>query len=327
LKLPRRKFLYLAAASSALPTVSRNAWAQAWPTSVVRLIIPLPSGGGADTVGRILANRLSEIWHRQVIVENKSGGGGNLAYEAVAHAAPDGYTILMASGPPALKGLLYSSLDYKPQTDFAPVTLIGKFPDLLVVPNTSPARSLQEFIAYAKANPGKISYASTGVGSLPHLAGELLKRTTGIEMTHVPYRGVAAGAMNDLVAGRIDAMFNGLASLIQPVRAGQVRALALTSAERFPTAPEFSTFVESGVPDFDVSAHYGLYVPATTPPLIVKTIHADTVAILAEPAVKAKFEPLGTTLVGSTPSELAAADQADVERFGPLIKALNISGE
>jgi tripartite-type tricarboxylate transporter receptor subunit TctC len=323
---PRRRFLQLAASAVVIPAAAPLAEAQGWPNRVVRVVVGLPAGGGADAVARILANRLSEIWGQQVIVENRSGAGGTLAYDAVAHAPADGYTILLATRAPELNQLLFSSISHG-AADFAPVTVIGKFPYLLVVPASLPVKSLPEFISHAAANPGKVTFASTGVGTLPHLAGELLKRTAGIEMTHVPYRGVAAGAMNDLIAGRIDAMFNALASLLPPVRAGQVRALAVTTAERFPTVHELPTFAECGVRSFDVAAWYALYVPARTAPEIIKKINADTVTALMEPAVRAKFEPLGTALIGSTPDQLADTARADVERFGPIIKALNISGE
>jgi tripartite-type tricarboxylate transporter receptor subunit TctC len=204
--------------------------------------------------------------------------------------------------------------------------LIGKIAFLLAVPNASPAKSLREFVSHAKANPGRISFASPGVGTGPHLAGELLKNMAGIDMIHVPYRGVAAGALQDLMAGRIDAMFNAVTSLISPVRAGQVRGLAVTTAERFALVPELPTISESGVPGFDMSSWYGLFTTAKTPTEVVKKIHADSVAVLAEPAVRAKFVSLGTVLVGSTPEELAATAQADVQRLAPIIKALNLAG-
>jgi tripartite-type tricarboxylate transporter receptor subunit TctC len=323
---PRRAFLHLAAGAAALTAVPRIARTQTWPDRIVRIVVGLPAGGGSDTVARILANRLSEIWRQQVIVENKSGAGGNLAFEAVAHSAPDGSTILLATRAPALNRFLYSKLTYNPESDLAPVTLIGRFPYLLVVPNSSPAKSLQEFVAHAKTHPGRLTFASPGVGGGPHLAGELLKRMAGIEMTHVPYRGVAAGALSDLMADRVDAMFNALASLLPPVRAGQVRGLAVTTAERFASVPEIPTFAESGLPGFDTSAWYGLFVPAKTPPEVVKKISADTAAMLAEPAVRAKFEPLGTAVIGSAQDELAATAKTDVERLGPIIKALKIAG-
>ena len=326
MKLPRRKFLRLAAGAAALPAVSRIARAQVWPTRVVRLINGFPAGGGNDAAARIVASRLSEIWGQQVIVENKAGAAGNIAFETVARAAPDGYTMMFGYAGMAINQFLYPSVNYDPIADFAPVTLIGTYGNLLVVPNSSPVRSLSEFIARAKANPGT-TFGSPGIGTTPHLAGELFKRRAGIELTHVPYRGVAAGGMSDLIAGRIDSMFNTTGSLLQQVRAGQVRGLAVTSAERPATASEFPTFAESGLQGFDVAGWYALFVPAKTPSEIIGKINTDTVALLREPAIRAKFDTLGVTIEASSPAALAARLRADVELWGPIVKAANIKGE
>ena len=326
MKLPRRNFLHLAAGAAALPAVSRIARAQAWPTRVVRLLVGFPPGGGMDSAGRIVASRLSEVWAQQVVIENKPGAGGTIALDAAAHAAPDGYTLLITAGSPVTYGFLFS-LGFDPVADLAPLSVVGRFPNMMVVPNSSPWKSLNEFIAYAKANPGKINWASPGVGTSPHLAGELFKRMAGIEITHVPYRGVAAGAMSDLLAGRIDAMFNTTGSLLQAVRASQVRGLAVTSGERFPTAPEIPTIAESGVPGYNVESFYGLWAPSRAPHEIVKRMNTDIVAMLGEPTVKARFETLGVLASGSTPGELAAKARADTELWAPIIKAANIRGE
>ncbi len=280
-----------------------------------------------DSAGRIVANKLSDIWAQQVIVENRPGAGGRIAMDALAHAPPDGYTMLITAGAPAVSGLLFASLSFDPVKDFTPVSLVGTYPNLLVVPNSSPFTKVEDFIAFAKANPGKISWASPGIGSVPHLAGELFKSMAGIDITHVPYRGVAAGAMTDLIAGRLDAMFNTTGSLLPPVQGHQVRCLAVTSANRFPIAPEFPTIAESGVPGYEAVSWYALYVPPATPPEIVKKINADTVAMLSDPAVKAKFEPLGIAAAGSSPEQLAAMNTADVAHWAPIIKAANIKGE
>ncbi|MGZ9273037.1 MAG: Bug family tripartite tricarboxylate transporter substrate binding protein, partial [Candidatus Binatia bacterium] len=205
-----------------------------------------------------------------------TGRGGTIALDAAAHAAADGYTLLITAGGPATYGFLFS-LGFDPVADLAPLSVVGRFPNMMVVPNSSPWKSLNEFIAYAKSNPGKINWASPGVGTSPHLAGELFKRMAGIEMTHVPYRGVAAGAMSDLLAGRLDAMFNTTGSLLQAVRASQVRGLGVTSGERFATAPEIPTIAESGVPGYDVESFYGLWAPARTPREIVERMNADIV--------------------------------------------------
>jgi tripartite-type tricarboxylate transporter receptor subunit TctC len=257
-----------------------------------------------------------------MVIENKGGAGSNLGAEAVARSDPDGYTALVGSLPLAVNRYLYSSLGYDPIADFAPVTLIAVYPNLMVVPNSSPARSVAEFVTYARANPGKITFASSGVGTSTHLSGELFKRMTGIEMTHVPYRGVAL-ALNDVIPGRVDVMFNTMAGVLQQVRSGQLRGLAVTSTKRFPTAPEFPT-VSDTVPGFDVSSWYALFVPARTPAAIVRKLHVDTVAILREPGTREKLEKTGVLVVGSTPEELATQLRAETELWGPVIKAAGI---
>ena len=332
MKLPRRRFLRLAigaAAAPALPRIARAqvSNAQVWPTRIVRLVVGFPAGGGNDTAARIVANRLSEIWGQQVIVENKGGAGGKLAFETVAHASPDGYTMLFGFPGLVFNSFLFSSLNYDPIADFAPVSLIGTYANLVVVPNSSPVKIFQDFLARAKANPGKVTFASPGVGTSPHLAGELLKHRAGIDITHVPYRGTAAGATSDLIAGRIESMFNTTGSLLQATRAGQMRGLAVTSAERAATAPEFPTIAESGVPGFDVSGWYSLFVHSKTSPDIIRKMHADTATALGEPAVKAKFEPLGIVVASSSPQALAERVRSEFELWGPVIKAANIKGE
>jgi tripartite-type tricarboxylate transporter receptor subunit TctC len=325
MKLPRRRFLHLAAGAAALAGMPRVARAQAWPTRVVRFVVGFPAGGGADATTRILAARLSELWGQQVVVENKGGAGGNLAHELVAHASPDGYTMLMGTNSVPVNPFLFPGLSFDPLTDLASVSLIGTYPNLMVVPVNAPAKTLPEFIARAKRE--KITFATPGVGSSPHLAAELFKHMAKIDMTHVPYRGVAAGAMNDLLAGRLDAMFNTTGSLLQSVRAGQVRALAISSAARQQSAAEIPTFAESGVPGYAVESWYAVFVPAKTPPEIVTKMHADVAKALGDPAVKARFEPLGVTVASSTPEELAARMRAEAELWGPIIKTANIKGD
>jgi tripartite-type tricarboxylate transporter receptor subunit TctC len=309
------------------PRAARADTGSDWPSRIVKLEVGFPPGGGMDSAGRIVANRLSELIGQQVIVENRAGAGGRIALDALAHAPPDGYTMLISAGAPAVSGLLFASLSFDPVHDFTPVSLVGTYPNLIVVPNASSFTKLEDFIAFAKANPGKISWASPGVGSVPHLAGELFKQMAGIDITHVPYRGVAAGAMTDLLAGRLDAMVNTTGSLLGPVQGKQVRCLAVTSAKRFPIAPDFPTVAESGVPGYEAVSWYALYVPANTPPDIVKKMNVNCVAMLSEPAIKDKYVTLGISAAGSTPEELAAMNAADVARWGPLIKAENIRGE
>jgi tripartite-type tricarboxylate transporter receptor subunit TctC len=325
--LTRRRFAGMLATSALAPgLIARSAAAQApnWPTRVVRVICPIAPGGSIDAVTRLVAGRLSEIWRQQVVVENRTGGSNNIAAEAVARSEPDGYTIFAAPASLAMASLLFPSLSYDPVADFAPVTLIGTYPNIMVVPNSSPAHSVKEFIAHAKANRGKISYASGGHGSSLHLAGELFKRMTGIEMTHIPYRG-AAPAFNDLIPGRVDVMFNLISSSLPLVRSGQIRGLAVATLHRVAVAPELPTISEAGVPGFDVSSWVALFVPARTPPQIVNKLNADTVAVLAEPTTKRKLEDMGVVVVGSTPAELRAQFGADVAKWGPIIKEAGIS--
>jgi tripartite-type tricarboxylate transporter receptor subunit TctC len=299
--------------------IARTAQAQEWPSRPVRLIVPFPPGGGADAIARIVSVRLAEMWGQQVVIESRAGAGGNIASEAVARSAPDGYTLYLAGDFQATNLYLYPRLSYDPVADFAPVSLVVQFPVAFVVPNSSPARSVEEFIAHAKANAGRLTYASPGHGTSPHLAAELFKRVAGIELTHVPYRG-AAPAIQDVIPGRVDSFFNNIAPVVPLMREGQLRLLAVTSARRAPVTPEVPTVAESGLPGFDVSGWYAFFVPARTAPAIVKKMHADTAAALAEPAVKARLEQLGLFVVGSAPEELGAYLKAEMEKWGAVIK-------
>jgi tripartite-type tricarboxylate transporter receptor subunit TctC len=322
----RRRFLQLTGAAG-LSALARPALADAYPSHVVKVLVGFPPGGGADLATRLVVEGLSESWKQKVIVENRPGAGARIALDGAAHAAPDGYTLLLAPGSPQVQGLLFSHLTFDPVADLAPVSLVGTYPNIIVVPNASPFRTLQQFIAHAKANPGKLSWASPGIGTVPHLAGELFKHMAGIDMTHVPYRGVTQGLMSDFIAGRLDLMFNTTGSLLQPVRAKQVRGLAVTSAHRFADEPELPTVAESGLPGYDVTSWYGIYAPVKTPADVVGKINADMVAILAKPEVKEKFKPLGVEARGSTPAALAAMNQADATLWGPVIKEANIKVE
>jgi tripartite-type tricarboxylate transporter receptor subunit TctC len=327
MKLPRREFLRLGAAAVAAPALPRMASAQAWPTRVVRLIVGFPPGGGADAAARIAAARLSEIWGQQVIIENKGGAGGNIAHDAAAHAAPDGYTILFSPSSLPIMPLLYASLNYDPIADFVPISTLGKYPNLIVVSKDSSMNSLKQFVDRAKANPGKVTFATPGIGTTPHFTAELLKKMAGIDITHVPYRGVAAGAMSDLLTNRIDSMLNTTGSLLQAVRSGQVRGLAQSTPERSPLAPELPTFAEAGVPGFNVSSWYGLFAPAKTPPDIVKKMHDDTAKMLTEPEIRKMYEVLGVEAASATADQMAALMKNEIALWTPIIKAANIKGE
>ena len=265
------------------------------------------------------------MWGQQVVIENRGGAGGNIAAEAAARAAPDGYTLFMAGDFQATNIHLYPKLSYDPVADFAPVSLVVKFPVAFVVPNSSPATSVQAFIAHANASGGKLTFASPGYGTSPHLAAELFRRVAGIDLTHVPYRG-AAPALQDLVPGRVDSFFNNLAGVVPLMREGQLRVLAITSAERTPAAPDIPTVAET-LPGFDVSGWYAFFAPARTPPAIVRRMHADTAAVLAEPGIRARLEQLGLIVVGSTPEQLRAYLKTEMAKWGQVISEAGLKVE
>jgi tripartite-type tricarboxylate transporter receptor subunit TctC len=325
----RRRLVGLAVASALAPALGgRTAAAQApsvqgWPSRFVKLVVPFTPGGGIDGIGRILGARLSEMWGQQVVIENKPGAGGNIASEFVARSAPDGYTMYITAAGLAINRYLFASINYDPLADFAPVTLICLFPNLLVVPNSSPLRSVNDLLAQAKKNPGKVTFASPGHGSSPHMSGELFKYMAKVDLTHVPYRG-AAPAYTDVIAGRVDCTFAVMASGLPLVQSGQLRALGVTTGRRVAAAPEVQTIAEAGVPGYDMSSWFAFFVPAKTPPEIIRKMHADTVVALAEPQIRAKLDVLGVVVVGSTPEQLGMHLQAEMERWAPVIKAANI---
>ena len=322
----RRRLLELSAASVFAPAgiaVRAQAQAPVWPNRMVRLILPFPAGGGADMIGRLVGARLSEVWGQQVVIENRGGAGGNLASEATARSDPDGYTLFLAGDFLSTNKFLYPKLSYDPVADLAPVSLVVQFPTVIVVPNSSPARDVSEFIAHAKAKGGAFTYASPGHGTSPHLAAELFKRVAGIEMTHVPYRG-AAPALQDLVPGRVDSFFNNIAPTVALMKDGQIRGIAVSSAKRSPAMPDLPTVAESGFPDFIVPGWYAFYVPARTPPAIIRKMHADTAIVLAEPGIKNRLEQSGLFVLSSTPEEMGAYHQAEMKKWGPLIEQAGI---
>jgi tripartite-type tricarboxylate transporter receptor subunit TctC len=327
--ITRRRLVALSAASAVgqisigRPAFAQAASTQAWPNHFVKLVVPFTPGGGIDGIARILGARLSELWGQQVVVENKPGAGGNIASEFVARSAPDGYTMYITAAGLAVNRYLFASISYDPVADFAPVTLICLFPNLLVVPKSSPFGSVQDLLTQARKNPGKVTFATPGHGSSPHMSGELFKYTAKIDLTHVPYRG-ASPAFTDVIAGRVDCTFAVMASGLPLVRSGQLRALGVTTATRVAAAPDVPTIAEAGVPGYDTSSWFAFFVPAKTPPEIIRKMHADTTAVLAEPPIKAKLETLGVVVVASTPEELGAHFKAEMEKWAPVIKAANI---
>jgi tripartite-type tricarboxylate transporter receptor subunit TctC len=325
MKHSRREFLYLAAGAAALPVAARFAWAQSYPNRYVRLVVPFPPGGSADPIARVLANRLTELWGQQVVVENKGGAGGNIGAQAVAQSAPDGYTLFIGGGFLATNPYLYSSI-VDPITDLTPITRICTFTNVMIVPNSSPVTSVGAFIEYAKGNRGKMTFASSGTGASPHLTGELFKRMAGVELTHVPYRG-GGPALNDLIPGRVDAMFATMPSVLTQVQSKTVRPLGVASATRSPFVPDIPTIAESGVPGFDVLDGYGLFFPPKAPAELVRKVRDDTVAALAHPPVKQRLEEIAASPVTSTPAELASLLKSEMAKWGPIIKELGIKAD
>ena len=325
--LNRRRFVGLTAAAVAAPSIlSPRALGANWPLRMVRIVVPFPPGGSTDITARLVGNRLQEVWGQTVVIENKPGAGGNIASDMVAHSDPDGYTIFIVGPGLATNQFLYPSLSYDPVGDFAPVTLLITQPNVMCVPNSKPAKSVKEFIAYCNDNRGKVTYASSGNGTTLHLSGELFKRLANVEMTHIPYRGGAL-AINDLLPGRVDVSFDNMPSIIGHVRAGAVRALAVTTKERVPVVPDLPTIAEAGVPGFDVSSWFGFFVPVKTPQEIIAKLNADTNAALAHASVKPRFDDLGATPRGTTPGELAAFLKSEIDKWGPVIRDARIRVE
>ena len=319
--IDRRRILQLAAASALAPALPRPARAQPiiFPDHPVRLIVPFAPAGGADVVGRLLSIRLSELWGQQVVVENHSGAGGNIAAELVAKSKPDGYVLFLVSLGHAINKFLFAKLNYDPVADFAPISLVCTYPNIMVVPVSSPAHSVQEFIDHAKANPGgRITFASSSLGTSVHLAGELFKRLAHIEMTHIPYRG-AGPAYNDVIPGRIDVMFPTASSALPLIQNGKLRGLAVTTLKRQDWAPELPTVAESGLPGFEVTSWYGLFAPAGTPPEIVGKISADAQRVAHDPDFVQRLADIATTVVGSNPEGLRRHLKAEMDKWGPVI--------
>ena len=320
--LQRRAFIVLGSAALAAPALIRTARADTFPNRFVRLVVPFPPGGAVDNAARIIAYRLSEMWGQQMVIENKGGAGGNIAAQSVLASEPDGYTVYIASIGHAINQFIYPTLGYNPVADFAPVTLMCVYPNIMAVPNSSPDRSVPDFIARAKADPGKMTYCSSGIGTSLHLAGELFKRLAGVNLTHIPYRG-AGPALNDLLPGRVDAIFSNFPSTLPYVQNGQLRGLAVTTQKRQPEVPDLPAIAEF-VPGYDVSSWFALFVSAKTPPDLVARLHQDAVAALRHPPVTQRYAQLGASVVASTPAELATFLKAEMDRWGPVIKAAGI---
>jgi tripartite-type tricarboxylate transporter receptor subunit TctC len=292
-----------------------------YPTKPVRLVVPFPAGGTTDILARAVAQKLSEAWGQQVIVDNRPGAGGNIGSDLVAKSKPDGYTLLMGTvGTHAINPSLYKNMPYDHVKDFVPVILVAGVPNVLVVNPSLPVHSVPELIAYAKANPGKLNFASSGNGTSIHLSGELFKAMTGVEMTHVPYKG-SAPALTDLIGGQVQLMFDNLPSSLPFIKAGKLRALAVTSGARAAALPDRPTLAESGLPGFEASSWFGVLAPTGTPRDIVAKLNGAIAGWLASPEAKEKLLAQGAIAAGGTPEDFARHIGAETSKWAKVVKA------
>ena len=325
MKLPRRRFLHLAAGAAALPAASRFAWAQAYPTRPVRIIVGQAAGSGSDTAARLIGQWLSERLGQQFIIENRPGAAGNIATEAVVRALPDGRTLLLVNAGNAINATLYDKLNFNFIRDIAPVAGIFRVPQVMEVNPSVPVKTVSEFIAYAKANPGKVNMASAGIGSVHHVAGELFKFMTGVDMVHVPYRGTTP-ALTDLLAGQAQVMFDVTPSSTPHIRAGKLRALAVTTATRADVLPEIPIMGDF-VPGYEASAWLGFGAPKDTPGAIIGMLNREVNAGLADPAIKTRIADLGGTVLAISPAEFGKLITDETEKWATVVKFANIKPE
>jgi len=316
--LPRRRFLHLAAGAAALPAVSRFAWAQDYPTRPVRLIVGFAPGQALDITTRMISQWLSERLGQQFIVENRPGAGGNIGTEAVVRAPPDGYMLLAIGSNNMINATLYEKLNFNFIRDIAPVASVARVPQVMEVTPSFPAKTVPEFIVYAKANPGKVSFASAGNGSVAHVTGELFKMMTGVNMLHVPYRG-AAPALTDLIGGQVDVMFDNMPSSIEHIRAGRLRPLAVSTTSRLGSLPDIPT-VGDFVPGFETSAWGGIGAPRDTPAEIINKLNREINAGLVDPKMNARLADLGGLVLPLSPAEYGRRIAEETEKWGKVIK-------
>jgi len=324
-KLPRRSFLHLVAGAAALPTMSRIAWAQAYPTRPVRLIVPVAPAGASDITARLIGQWLSERLGQQFVIDNRPGGGNNIGTEAVVRAPADGYTLLVAATPNAVNATLYDKLSFNFLRDIAPVASVIRAPYVVAVNPTVAAKTIPELIAYAKANPGKLSMGSTGTGSGAHMAGELFKMMAGVDMVHVPYRGGGAG-LTDLLGGQVQVMFVSTVSSIEHIKTGRLRALAVTTATRSDEMPDIPTVGEF-VLGYEASAWFGVGAPKNTPSQIIDKLNEAINAGLANPKIKARLADLGGTPLVGSPAEFGKLIADETEKWGKVVKFTGIKAE
>src|SRR5262245_8874379 len=325
MKLPRRKFLHLAAGATALSAVSRIAGAQAYPTRPVRIVVPVAPGGALDIIARLIAQWLSDHLRQTFVVENRPGGGTNIGIEAVVRAPADGYTLLLIPQSVTANATLYQHLSFNFIRDIIPIAMISGLPLVMEVNVSTPAKTVPEFIAWTKANPGKVNMASGGTGSASHIGGELFKIMTGIEMLHVPYRG-GAPALTDLMGGQVQVYFSPLPESISTIKSGKVRALAVTTAKRSEALPEVPTIGET-ISGFEASTWQGIGAPSGTPEEIVVTLNKEINAALADEKIKARLAELGSVPMPMSPADFAKLIADETEKWAKVIRAANIKPE
>jgi len=324
-RLSRRRLLCLAAAASALPILPRIAAAQAYPTRPLRLVIGYPPGGSADITARLIGHWLSELPGQPVVIESRPGAGTNIATETVVNAPPDGYTLLLVAPANAINATLYEKLNHNFMRDIAPVAGLIRFPNVIVVNPSVPAKTVPELIAYAKANPGKLNMASSGAGSTIHVSGELFKMMTGINMVHVPYRG-GAPALTDLISGQVQVMFDNVPTSLPYIKAGKLRPLGVTSTTRAAVLPDVPVVADT-VPGYEASAWYGIVGPKGLPADIVQKLNREANAILAEPEVKTQLADLGASLLPGSPDDFGKLIVNETEKWGKVIRFAGIKPE
>jgi tripartite-type tricarboxylate transporter receptor subunit TctC len=321
--LPRCAVVWVCLAAGAAPVLAQDAY----PARSIRMVIPYPPGGGTDIVGRMVAQKLSEVFGHTVVADNRGGATGNIGTEIVARAAPDGYTLLMGNvAPSAINVSLFAKIPYDPVGDFEPVSLVALTPNILLVHPSLPVKTVKEFVALAKTKPGALNYSSAGIGSSSHLAPELLAMMTGIQIVHVPYKGGGPGLV-DLLSGQMQFMMTTTPAAMPHVKSGRIRALGVTSARRSQSLPEVPTIAEAGVSGYEVSTWYGVLVPARTPRAIVTRLHGEIIKLIAVPDTREKLLSQGFEPVGGTPEEFGAYIKSEIAKWAKVIKTAKIKAE
>jgi tripartite-type tricarboxylate transporter receptor subunit TctC len=325
MKIPRRRFLHLAVGTAALPAASRIAWAQTYPSRPVRWIVPMAPGDTPDILARLIGQWLSERLGQPFIMDNRPGAGTNIGTEAAVRARPDGYTLVQLGPPAAINATLYDKLNFNVIRDIAPVASIARAPNVMEVSLSVPVKTVPEFIAYAKANPGKLNMASGGIGSSPHVSGELFKMMTGVNIIHVPYRGSVA-ALTDMLGGQVHVLFDNLPPSLEYIKAGKVRALAVTTARRAEVLPDLPTVGEF-VPGYEASLWWGIGVPKNTPVEIIDKLNKEINVGLADPKMKAQLAELGAEVLAGSPADFGKLIAQDTEKWGKVIKFAGIKAD